>query len=325
MMLVHPKVSAWYYLKAGSDYMLTGQYSHALSCLNEALRLDPDDARAHFNRGMCLLHLGDYPQAWSELEWRFAIFDWKWGYLGAAVDRLPAIPEWRGENLWGKRLLMYHEQGHGDNIMMARYIEVMVREGAALTVWTLPPLVSLLRARFPTVEVITEGELPEGDLASWFDFRTPTFGIMVARAQTPDKVPSAPFFPLDCSGRKPGTIGVTWSGVTQRVYKGAEFLRCLDVRGAALQALQLGPAPSGVAPCNTKDFLELAHLMTSLEHIVTVDTATVHLAGSIGHPSVHLLLPALPDWRWKEAARWYPAVRLHRSFDEINRALREVA
>lgn len=314
MMLVDPRVSAWYYLKAGADLMNAGQYAHALGCLTEALRLDPTDARAHFNRGMCLLQLGNYPEAWRELDWRFAIFDWRWGYLDASVDRLPAIPEWKGEALTGKRVLLYHEQGHGDNIMMARYIPHFLREEGVerLTIWTLPALAPLLQYHFPAVECVTA--LPD-DL-SGFDFRTPTFGIMSAREQTPDKVPSAPCMRMPMTPR-PGTIGVTWSGVTQRVFTGVEFARRLAPLGAQLQSLQLGPAPSGITPCNTSNFLELAHLMTSLEHIVTVDTATVHLAGSIGHPFVHLLLPSLPDWRWKEAGRWYPGVKLYRDLSEI--------
>jgi hypothetical protein len=319
MMLIDPRVSAWYYLKAGVDVMSHGDYANAVPLFTEALRLDPSDARSHFNRGMCLLHLGDYPAAWSDLEWRFAIFDWRWGYLDNSVDRLPAIPEWRGESLAGKRLLLYHEQGHGDNIMMSRYIPALVREGADLSVWTLPALEPWLNYHYPAVKTMTA--LPQ-DLSA-FDLRTPTFGVMVARNQTPEKIPEPPRLAYDFSKRRANTIGLAWSGVTQRVWSGHEFIRRLDHRGAELQAIQTGPVPRIVKPCETKDFLELARLMTTLEHIVVVDTAAVHLAGSIHHPSVHLLLPVLPDWRWREAARWYPEVHVHKSFEELNGALHD--
>jgi len=49
-----------------------------------------------------------------------------------------------------------------------------------------------------------------------------------------------------------------------------------------------------------------------MDHIVSVDTAAIHLAGAMGHPSAHLLLPFLSDWRWHHTARWYPQLKTYR-------------
>ena len=54
--------------------------------------------------------------------------------------------------------------------------------------------------------------------------------------------------------------------------------------------------------------------MAELDLIISVDTATAHLAGALGRP-VWTLLPSFPDWRWGlegEETPWYPTMRLFR-------------
>jgi ADP-heptose:LPS heptosyltransferase len=46
------------------------------------------------------------------------------------------------------------------------------------------------------------------------------------------------------------------------------------------------------------DFADCAALMSLMDEIVAVDTAAVHLAGAIGHPSITLLLSSWHSWRW---------------------------
>jgi ADP-heptose:LPS heptosyltransferase len=63
-----------------------------------------------------------------------------------------------------------------------------------------------------------------------------------------------------------------------------------------------------------QDFRETAALMMQLDLIITVDTATAHLAGALGRP-VWTLLCHTPDWRWhleQADSPWYPTMRLFR-------------
>jgi hypothetical protein len=58
----------------------------------------------------------------------------------------------------------------------------------------------------------------------------------------------------------------------------------------------------------------IAALMESLDLVVTVDSATAHLAGALGRP-VWVALRAQPEWRWMEGrsdSPWYPTMRLFR-------------
>ena len=62
------------------------------------------------------------------------------------------------------------------------------------------------------------------------------------------------------------------------------------------------------------NFLETARCIANLDLVITVDTSVAHLAGAMGKP-VWVLLPFVPDWRWRlETADtpWYPRMRLYR-------------
>jgi ADP-heptose:LPS heptosyltransferase len=74
-------------------------------------------------------------------------------------------------------------------------------------------------------------------------------------------------------------------------------------------------------------------MVANLDLVITVDTATAHLAGALGKP-VWILLPFNPDWRWltqREDTPWYPTARLFRQTapnqwsDTIERIARELS
>ena len=59
-------------------------------------------------------------------------------------------------------------------------------------------------------------------------------------------------------------------------------------------------------------FSETAAVIEALDLVITVDTATAHLAGGLGKLS-WLMLPFIPDWRWMldtDESPWYPCLRL---------------
>jgi hypothetical protein len=56
------------------------------------------------------------------------------------------------------------------------------------------------------------------------------------------------------------------------------------------------------------DFLEIAAILLACDRLISADSAVVHLAGALGHPT-SLLLKTIPDWRWGlegESSFWYP-------------------
>lgn len=81
---------------------------------------------------------------------------------------------------------------------------------------------------------------------------------------------------------------------------------------------ELNTAPQGfkrkLASIELTDFAETAETLSELDLLITIDTATAHLAGAMGIPT-WLLLQHIPDWRWLTAGShsiWYPSMRLFR-------------
>ena len=63
-----------------------------------------------------------------------------------------------------------------------------------------------------------------------------------------------------------------------------------------------------------RDFVDTAAIISLLDVVITVDTATAHLAGALGKPVV-ILLPFAADFRWmrdRDDTPWYPTAKLMR-------------
>jgi hypothetical protein len=129
----------------------------------------------------------------------------------------------------------------------------------------------------------------------------------------------------------------------------ADFAGIASIPGVQLFSLQLGhgaeqvldpPVGMSVTDLTTWpegfDFAETAAAIANLDAIVTVDTATAHLAGALGRPT-YVLLSDLPYWTWmvdRDDSPWYPTVKLVRQtshgewqpvFEAVEREIRELS
>ena len=303
--LMSNAVVAAQYLARGIAHFRQNQFAEAIAAFDAALQINPDDCYARWNRATALLSIGDYARGFVEHDVAWRLFNWRgFGPIGNDIDRLQALPLWRGEE--GVRLLAYHELGFGDAIMAMRYLPEL-RCKTNLTLVIDQCLARLARAF--DIEVIDR--LPD-DLTV-FDYRLPFFGVMSALKQTEDTIPAAPYIAPHWR-RSGGKLGIAWSGRTQTSFTLERFLSLFAHDGFALYALQPGPlADDRVEPLPAgSDFVDVGVRITEMDHIVSVDTAAIHLAGAMGHPSAHLLLPYLMDWRWWRSTAWYPTLKIYR-------------
>lgn len=278
-----------------------------------ALAVIPHFPHAHWNRGQVLLMQGRYEEGFKEFDWRFKLFGDALWHKG--------IPIWCGEDLAGKQILLWHEHGYGDSIMFLRYVEPIKAMGAVVTLALPEPLRRLAREQFG-VDVLEE--VPE--TFDHFDYRCPLFNLPPAMNASVSNLPPAPYFKAD-PGRatiaksKP-TIGVAWCGNRKNSrdkYRSIELSRFFDMLNTgdhavySVQTIELdGASEYGVITPNYADFAETADCLMAMDHIVTVDTAVAHLAGALGHPSLHILLPHVAYWPWYQAAAWYGTANVYR-------------
>jgi len=307
------------YVNCGVEHFRANQFERALAMFDAALQYDPEYSYALYNRATALLSLGDYERGFREYEATWRLFHWRgFGPVRDDIDRLQALPMWRGEQ---GRLLLYHEMGFGDAIMAMRYLPEL-RQRAELTL-VIDPCLSRLARRFDIAVV----ESVPPDLTT-FDYRLPFFGVMGVLGT----IPNAPYISggvWEIVHKRP-RVGIAWSGRTQTMFSLNDFLSRLTLDGFELYALQPGTATGEVVSLPPGgDFADVADRIAQMDHVICVDTAAIHLAGAMGHPSAHLVLPHQMDWRWWHAERWYPRIKTYRQaghdwalpFNRINETL----
>ncbi len=311
-----------------------GGLDEAREWFERAVAAEPSCAEAHFALANVLLLQGDLERGWGEYEWR-----WQSASLALFIGVKPSSlePRWHGEDFHGQAILLHAEQGYGDTLQFARYIPLVAERGGRVILGAQPELKRLLKSVDGVDEVRAAGEglcCPEPLVHAAFGSLPHIFGT------TLDNIPSAPYlraepelvdqWAREFAGERRLKVGLVWSGGPfnqrdrDRSIPLAELAPLGSVEGVAWYSLQIG-LPWEVVDLQTelplvdlgsriRDFAETAAVMTQLDLVITVDTASAHLAGGLGRP-VWVLLSRVPDWRWlmnRNDSPWYPMARLFR-------------
>lgn len=330
---IAPEYAVAYY-NLGVIYERQARYADAIHRYEQSIAIDPTAPDPQLNLSLLTLLMGDLPGGLKRYEWR-----WK---LPRVVPLIKPFtqPEWRGEDVAGKTVLIHAEQGMGDTIQFARYCKTVKARGARVLFMVQPPLMSLLKQVDGVDEVVSEN-----DLASTppFDVHIPTLSLPLVLGTTIDTVPAdVPYLRADpervararqnMAADTNFRIGITWAGRPEhhndhnRSTELQQFATLAAVPGVTFYSLQKGsaalsnhkqlPANMKMVDCDKalSDFSDSAALLENLDLVISVDTSVVHLAGAMGK-EVWTLLPLVPDWRWlvdRPDTPWYPTMRLFR-------------
>jgi tetratricopeptide (TPR) repeat protein len=306
-----------------------GRVNCAIDIHRDLLGRQPSRADAHWNYGLALLLKGDFEQGWPEYEWRWLMEE------NRNVPDYPC-PWWRGEELKGKSILLWMEQGRGDAIQFARFADWLNAGGATVFVQCVDEMCQILACTLGIKAVFRFDER-----APHCDFHCPMMSTPSIIGFDPEKY--SPVIPYVCVEpalvmkfkryivHSPDLlkIGLVWGGNPQhlddrhRSFHLSEAHSLFDLPGVTFYSLQKGEYALDLDKNNfpvidlnphIKDFLDTAAIMKSLDLVISVDTASLHLAGAIGVP-VWGLIPFAPDWRWMLArtdSPWYPTMKLFR-------------
>jgi tetratricopeptide (TPR) repeat protein len=319
------------------------RFEEALASFDRALSIQPDHAHAHFGKAFVCLVLGDWREGWREFEWRFR----NEYSITSREARGFVQPQWRGEPVAGKTILLHCEQGLGDTLQFCRFAKYVADRGARIMFEAPRALAALVRSLDGVDELVIRGEgLPA------FDLHCPLLSLPLALNTTVANVPAeVPYLRPDAPRRahwkaRLGTsnklrVGLVWSGgfrveqpelwrVNSRRNIPLAKLAPLKHPGIEYYSLQKGePAQSDLAAAiaarwqgpelldftkELDDFADTAALIEQLDLVISVDTSTAHLAGALGKP-VWILNRFDTCWRWlleRSDTPWYPTARLYR-------------
>ena len=312
-----------------------GRLEEALVAYDRTIAEDPDDVSSRYYRSFVLLALGDYEEGWAEHEWRLKRPEFP------RPELLKVAPPWKGDDVNGKKVLLYSEQGAGDTIQFVRYARLVAARGARVSIVVHESLRRLFAANFLDMDISNEIGMRTG-----FDYQAPLMSLAhILATSTEEAIPrDVPYLVADPErvakwgarlGREGFKVGISWKGNSEYPADStrsiplshfAPLARVPGVRLISVQALygldQLQNLPSGMAVetlgeelvNNPDGFREMAAVMANLDLMIVSDSAPAHLAGALGRP-VWVALSRQPDWRWlidRADSPWYPTMRLFR-------------
>jgi tetratricopeptide (TPR) repeat protein len=314
-----------------------GRLDEALTSIARALEIKPDYPQARFGQALAQLRSGDFTTGWRNYEsrWQSPDHDTPW--------RAYPQPKWSGEKLASGRLLLWGEQGVGDEIQFAGLIPEAVRSGNPITLDCDSRLKPLFARSFPEVEVVSgcgpaqaeEAEiaahLPTGSLPALFRTNETAFAATVSPYLKADPVERESFRVRYADGRR--LVGLAWHTKNQKtglkrsidLEQLAPLFALPGIRWISLQYGDFDALEQQAAAANAPllfdrtvdQFVNLdrfASQVAAMDQVITIDNSTAHLAGALGR-AVSLLLPYAADWRWLEKrsdSPWYPTLRLFR-------------
>jgi tetratricopeptide (TPR) repeat protein len=317
-----------------------GRSEESLSNYDRLVEAHPECHEYRWHRGSVRLSIGDYERGWEDHEARkLRVGHWR---------RPLPFPEWDGNAETARKLLVYAEQGLGDEIMFASCLPDALQMSRQCIIECDARLASLFHRSFPQAQVhgvdravddfAWLAEHPDitaqcaiGSLPQYFRRSSDAFAgresYLVPDAHLVDR------WRNKLGGVGHGLkVGIAWRGGT---YKTRRELRSttltqwqpiFSVQGALFFALQsasqeelqeLRETSGGsihALPDVAKDFDELAALIAGLDLVITVQGTTAHLAGAQGRP-VWILLNRSAEWRYMNTGDrmpWYPSARLFR-------------
>lgn len=318
----------------------TGRHDETVSYYERAIAAKATYAEAHQYRALALLARGRLEEGWREYEWRF--------------ERAPAFkgrfkyPHWKGEALSGRKILVWTEQGLGDEILTLSMVPDLLTAGARVVLVCSPRLTALVGRTFPDIDIIPRGGQPArpgvtADIefqASMSDLGLhlrPSFALFPQRSAYL-RADNDLTLRLKARYRQGGDqlVGISWrskseDGAAEKTIDLEHWAPVLRAPGVRFVNLQYGDTLADLERVErllgTKvltdpevnpmgDLDAFASQVAAMDIVITVSNTTAHVAGSVG-ARTWTLVPGNTGrlWYWfleRTDSPWYPTLRLFR-------------
>jgi len=309
------------YSNAG-DPVMAMEYAH------KALALHPDDAEVSETMGFAHLQMHKWTPGWN----------WYNLGLGRTRDRMSrnynGVPVWDGSK--GKTVVLYGEQGIGDEILFAQIVPEMMKD-CNVIIDTCATLKTLFQSSFdvPVYGTRYVEKLP------WFESHDVDACMSMAQAMEMyrgrnEDFNGKPYLKVSPEKRGwwkailsqyPGKkVGLSWSaglpetGRKKRELSKEEVILLND--GSTFVSLEYKDAKEDIEWLRSegmnildfsmfinghKNYEDTAALVSELDHVIAPTTTVVDLCGALGQ-SCDVLVPEVPPWRYFGENCWYKSV-----------------
>lgn len=308
-------------------YADSGKPEIALEWLARALKIDPNNVEANWQKALALLTTGDFRQGWEFYEWRRKL---------AHYDTRPNIrvPEWDG--LQTRHLYIHGEQGVGDEIMFLSIVDEAMKSCQKVTLEVNRKVAGIARQTWPHIDVVTDesqgdysAKIPIGSLARMYRRGVNDFPGKAYLKPDPRRVEYYRSR-LEEFG-KPPYVAITWVGGIKQTRVEHRSMSLSDLRPilnafSCVSAqyndrnphIDIEAGRHGLRKIDEAsaggDLAEQAALFKAVDAVVTVQQTAVHVAGAVGTPTFALIAHN-PQWRYLTSGSrmpWYDSVQLFR-------------
>jgi tetratricopeptide (TPR) repeat protein len=315
-------------------------YSESLSAYDWAIKIKNSFAEAYYNRA--ILHLQQY-----RFRDGFQDYIWRWQVKSFVSQPLvTTLPRCTPELLEG-RILLWAEQGLGDEVFYAGLFQNAIDNSLKLTVSADRRLHTIFKRSFPSLNIVDRKHVKNEDLDKKFDSQAPIGDLAyllkldkddIKRSRRPFLLPDGNRV-LDIKRNHPFVdnrlvCGISWRS-NNRFFGEAKSIKLEELRtlfekpnlsfvnlqygevGAEIQDFEerFGPKCHQINNLDLYNDVEgLTALIAACDVVVTTSSVTAHLAGAIGKRGC-VLVPFSKGkiWYWHlndECSFWYPSLKV---------------
>ncbi len=316
-----------------------GKQEESFAAIERGLEIDPKHPRGLETLGIHYFIQGRLAEAWESYEVR----EWRSRHeenRSGAFDQ----PVWAGQPLDGKTVIVWAEQGAGDEVMFSSMVPDLQAAGAGVVLECDPRLMPLFERSFPGVRCLArrDGVTPEamdgidyqisgGSLGRWLRSDFSAFPERASYLKA-DEDRARTLKEKYRDGGDDLLVGIAWRSANPRM--GDKKSMPLDafqplaaMPGVRLVNLQYGDTvderrafeeKNSVSIIDDPDIDQMADLdafaaqIAAMDLVISISNTTVHLSGALGVPS-WVMLPVMSMWRWlggRDDSPWYSSVRL---------------
>ena len=330
------------YNNLGNVLQLQGDFEDAVVVYKKALEINSQFSEAHKNLGMLLLLTGELERGWEKYEWRWKCHDFP------SENRNFPQPPWDGTGLSDKSVLVWTEQGIGDEIMFANMLDTLSWMADKIITECEERLVPLFQRSFPKIQFFAREQKPNPMLLDRdIDYQVPIGSLAQWLRRNESQFPKKESY-LSASSEKASQlqdkykgltddrflVGISWKSINHGIEKEKSTILenwtpILSQPDCFFVNLQYGDieqeigeyySSTGILIYTDQEINPLTNLddfaaqISALDLVISISNTTVHMSGALGK-KVWTLLPYVPDWRWmlkREDTPWYPTMKLFR-------------